>query len=123
MPFTKPPDSAPPNVLANSIARGDAIEIVIFTVTLDALVDFRLVRNHSFDQRLGKFPHVRFHRTKFPKVVHSFGSLAVLKIAPEVILDGRFPRASPFAHITYLCATSRSHSRFRLQPEPPRCRD
>ena len=26
----------------------------------------------------------------------------MLKIAPEVILDGRFARASPFTHITYL---------------------
>src|SRR6266480_2746821 len=85
-----------------SIDRGNAVQIIIFEITFDLLVNLRQVRNHSFDQRLGKFAHVRFHRTKIPKIVDPFGSFAVLEIAPEVILDGRFARASPFAHINYL---------------------
>jgi len=40
-------------------------------------------------------------RAKFPKIVDAFRPLAVLQITPEMILDGRFTRPSPFAHKNY----------------------
>ena len=58
--------------------------------------------HHSLDQRLRKFANAGLDRTKFPKVIDPFRGLAVLEIAPEMILDGRFARASPFAHNRYL---------------------
>ena len=85
-----------------AIDRGNAVEIVILAITFDLLVNFRKVRNHPFDEWLGEFAHVRFDRTKFPKVTHVFGGFAVLEVAPEVILNGRFARASPFAHTLFV---------------------
>ena len=105
-----------------SIDGGNAVQIIIFAITFDLLVNFRKVLNHSFDERLGEFAHVRFNRTKFPKIVYVFRSFAVLEIAPEVILNGRFARASPFAH-TICSATWRSHSKSRLRRAPLQCRD
>ena len=105
-----------------AIDGGNAVEIIILAITFDLLVNFRKVRNHSFDERLGEFAHVRFNRTKFPKIVYVFRSFAVLEIAPEVILNGRFARASPFAH-TICSATWRSHSKSRLRRAPLQCRD
>src|SRR5207247_10556684 len=92
-------DCEPQDVAIN---RGNAVEIIVLAIAFDLFVNFWEVRNHPFDDRLGKFTHVRFNRTKFPKVVHVLGSFAVLEIAPEVILDGRFARSSPCAHIAYL---------------------
>src|SRR5215831_592120 len=58
--------------------------------------------DHSFDQRLGEFAHIRFDRTKFPEVVDALGRFAMLKVAPKMILNGRFAGASPFSHTFYL---------------------
>src|SRR5436309_14695182 len=58
--------------------------------------------DHSLDQRLGEFTHVLFYRTELPKIVDSFWSFAMLKVAPEIILNGRLAGASPFSNRTYL---------------------
>jgi hypothetical protein len=56
------------------------------------------MRSHSFDQRLSKLTHVRFHWAKLEEIVDFFGAGSVLKITPEMILDGRFPGATTLTH-------------------------
>src|SRR5262249_36951926 len=94
----------------------NAVEIVVLAIFFDALVDFRQVFDHSFDQWLGEFAHARLDRTEFPKVVDAFGSFPALKVAPEMVLNGRLPSAMPFPHTVTYFATARSRWRFR-----PRC--
>ena len=45
--------------------------------------------------------HARLGRAKFPEILHSLRCLAVLEVAPEMILDGRLPRDSTFPHTIY----------------------
>src|SRR5580704_8557333 len=54
------------------------------------------MREHSFDQGLSKFAHIRFGGTHRPKIVDSLGSF--VKIAPKMILNGRLPRFASFSH-------------------------
>src|SRR5437868_15023954 len=60
------------------------------------------MRDHPLNQRLGEFAHVRFHGTKLPEIVHLLWSLAVLKVAPKIVLNCRLAGASPFSHTSYL---------------------
>src|SRR5690242_3398916 len=60
------------------------------------------MRDHSFDQRFGEFAHVRFDRAKFPEFIDPFRSFAMLKVAPEIILNRGLAGPSPFSHTTYL---------------------
>src|SRR5713101_2274443 len=84
-----------------AIDGGDAMELIILAVAPNALVHFRQVRDHSFDQRLGKFAHTRRARAKFPKVGDVLRSFAMLQIAPKMILNGGFTRPTTFTHKTY----------------------
>src|SRR4026207_418428 len=54
--------------------------------------------DHSVDKRLCKLPHSRRRRTEFPKIVDPFRPFAVLKVAPEMILNPRFARSPSLAH-------------------------
>ena len=77
------------------------MKFVILAVAPNALVNFRQMRGHSFDQRLGEFAHPRRARAKFPKVGNILRSFAMLKIAPKMILNGGFARPAAFSHKTY----------------------
>ena len=81
-----------------AIHRGDAPEFVILTVTPDAFVDLREMRDHSFDERLRKLAHARLGRAKFPEIIDLLRAFAALEIAPEMILDCCFARAPTFTH-------------------------
>jgi hypothetical protein len=56
------------------------------------------MRDHPFDERLREFAHAWRGRAKFPEIIDMLGRFAMLKIAPEMILDCCFPRSSSFAH-------------------------
>src|SRR6266446_2575537 len=77
------------------------MEFVILTITPNAFVDFREMRDHPLDQRLRKIADTGYRRAKFPEIVYAFRPLAVLQITPEMILDRGFARLSPFAHKIY----------------------
>ena len=77
------------------------MEFVVLAVTPNAFVNFRQMRDHSLDQGLRKIADARRRRAKFPEIVDAFRPLAVLQIAPEMILDRGFARPSPFAHKNY----------------------
>src|ERR1700692_2193857 len=82
------------------------MELVVLAVAPNPFVDFWQMRDHSFDQRLGEFAHARLGRAKFPEILHSLGCLAVLEVAPEMILDARLPRDSTFPHKIYFPRSS-----------------
>ena len=85
-----------------SIDSGDAMELVILAVTANTLIDLGQVLDHSFDKGLSEFADAGRSRTKLPEIIDSLGRLAALKIAPEMILNGRFTRSTPFPHKLYL---------------------
>jgi hypothetical protein len=64
------------------------------------------MRDHPLDQRLRKFAHALRSRAKFPKVLDVLGPFAMLEVAPEMILDRRFARSSPFPHNIYFLRSS-----------------
>ena len=82
------------------------MEFVILAVAPNPFVDLWQMRDHSFDERLGKFAHARLGRAKFPEILHSFRCLAVLEVAPEMILDGCLPRDPTFPHTIYFPRSS-----------------
>src|SRR6266487_3193432 len=100
-----------------AIDRRDTMEFVILAVPPNAFVDFREMRDHSFDERLRKVAHARGGRAEFPEIPDFLRPFAVLKITPEMILDGRFSRFSPLSHKTY---SSRSFDMTRAIPTAAR---
>src|SRR5205823_1822554 len=69
-----------------AIDRGDATKLVVFGITSNALVDFPEMRVHPINERLSKLANARFAREKFPEIFHFFRTVAMLHIAPEMIL-------------------------------------
>src|SRR5207247_9818619 len=76
----------------------DEVKLVILGITSNAVVDFLQMRVHSINQRLGKFADTRFSREKFPEIFHFFRAIAVLHVAPEMILQRGLARLPPPAH-------------------------
>src|SRR5207244_13503569 len=62
--------------------------------------------DHSFDEWLGKLANAWCCRTKFPEILDPLGPFAMLKIAPEMVLDRRFARSSSLAHRNQLLRSS-----------------
>src|ERR1700757_2732475 len=54
--------------------------------------------DHSVDKGLCELAHSRRRRTEFPKIVDPFRPFAVLKVAPEMILNRRFACSPSLAH-------------------------
>src|SRR6266480_3839293 len=80
------------------------MKIVVLAVSANAFVDCRELRDHSLDERLGKFAHTGRRRAKIPEITDLLWPLTVLQITPEMILDGRFASSSPFSHKNLLFA-------------------
>src|SRR5258707_6766001 len=59
------------------------------------------MRHHSFDEWLREFADSWRSRAKFPEFIDLLRRFATLEVAPEVILNCRFSRASSFAHKNY----------------------
>src|SRR6266567_1124267 len=56
------------------------------------------MRDRSFNEWLRKLAHTWRGRAKLPEILDPLGPFAMLKIAPEMILDRRFACSSSFAH-------------------------
>src|SRR6266404_4864601 len=74
------------------------MKFVVLAISPDAFVDFGQVCHHSFDEGLREFTNARRGRAKFPKVIEPLRRLAVLKIAPKMILNRGLPRLAPLSH-------------------------
>src|SRR5438045_9345207 len=77
------------------------MEFIVLAVTPNAFVNFRQMRDHSLDQGLREIADTKRRRAKFPEIVEAFRPVAVLQIAPEMILNRGLARPSPFAHKNY----------------------
>src|SRR5437870_7319613 len=56
------------------------------------------MRIHSINKRLGKFADARFGWEKFPEIFYFFRAIAVLHVAPEMILQRCLARLPPPPH-------------------------
>src|SRR5205814_2264070 len=93
-----------------AIDGGDAPEFVVLTIAGDAFVDFRQVREHSFDEWLREELDVVLRRAERPEFLDRFRSVATVKIAPEMVLERGSPRGMTFAH----CYLRRSAMRLAI---------
>src|SRR5439155_7609178 len=105
-----------------AIERRDTLEFVILAVTPDAFVNFLEMHHHPFYKWLRKLADTSCCRAKFPEIADLLRPITVLKVAPEMILDGRFACLSPFAHKIIFCEVLTSRQQFRPRPARPRSR-